>query len=165
MPFSPSSSPCPKQAQPSTARRYNGWPGASWGSSWTEKPKADTELARRARRRHVSKLKLSLHSAQNCPWRLLAPRSSRRTALPHGAGPGWYTSILKLCEEKTYHFYGCPWERIREMGFVCSLTNTQANCPNWLIQSCDTHHNKLSWSVEPRIQRRVFFLHTHPQQQ
>lgn len=56
-----------------------------------------TQAAKHARRRHISKVKLSLHSAQNCSWRLLAARSSQGTALSHGSGPDWYTSILQNC--------------------------------------------------------------------
>lgn len=54
---------------------------------------------RHARKRHISKVKPTLHSAQICPWKLLAARSSQQTALPYGSGPGWYTSNLKLCEK------------------------------------------------------------------
>lgn len=104
MPFTAPSSLLQKRAQPSIRRGYKGWSGAIWCSSWTEKPEADTEAARHARRRHISKVKLSLHSAQNCSWRLLAPRSSSQTALSHGSESGWYTSILKL-HEKIHTFF------------------------------------------------------------
>lgn len=56
-----------------------------------------TQAAKHARRRHISKVKLSFHSAENCPWRLLAGRSSQGTASLHGSGLDWYTSILQNC--------------------------------------------------------------------
>lgn len=156
----------PKQAYPSVSRGYSVWPGASWGCSWTEKPKADTEAVRHARKRHVSKVKLTLYSAQICPWRLLAARSSQQAALPHGSGPGWYTSNLKLCEiNHTICMASCG-RGLGTWGFLLSLQmlrktewSTGPSSPVIL----NTRDSLNSGSVEPRIQRRDLVLHTHLQ--
>lgn len=43
------------------------------------------------------------------------------------------------------------------MGFPSSFTNAEENCPKyWPMQSCNSQHNRLNWSVEPRIQRGHF---------
>lgn len=157
MPFSPSSS-TPKTSIPISKKRCSGWPGASWGSSWTEKPKAHTEVVRHARKSTFPKLNWPFVVPRSVPggyWQQVAASSATwvRTWLVH--------LQPKTVWEKPYSLYGQLWERMRDMELPSSFTNTQENCPKYQpIQSCTLQTQLVCWTQNSKGR---LFLNTHPQ--